>query len=321
MKKTHFKSSLIIPTFVTLFFLCLLFIFPSQSLEGAKKGLLLWFQIVLPTLLPFFIVSNLMVALSITDSFSLFLYPILKHIMPIHKNGCYPIAIGLLSGYPIGAKACSDMVSLGKISPTEGQFLLTFCNNASPMFLLNYVFLQSLKQGKHIWVFMGILYLSAFLSGYLFLFFHHRKNDNNINADFQASSPKQALSFFQILDTAIMNSFEVITKVGGYIILFSLLANLFVSLFPVSELIKTSFLGALEITTGIQYIADSTLPDTLKILVAMPICAFGGLSSVAQTNSVILNSPLKISLYLLYKLFNSIICLLLTYLYLTFISL
>lgn len=321
MKKIAEKNSHILPTIVTLVFLCLLFIFPSQSLEGAKKGLLLWFQIVLPTLLPFFIVSNLMVSLSITDAFSVFLYPILKHIMPISKNGCYPIAIGLLSGYPIGAKACSDMVSLGKISSFEGQFLLTFCNNASPMFLLNYVLLQCLHQEKHIWLFMGILYLSAFLSGYLFLFLHKKRQTNFIHSHMLPQSPKHSISFFQILDKAIMNSFEVITKVGGYIIVFSLLANLFVSLFPVTELLKTCFLGILEITTGIQYIATSNLPETTKLLVALPICAFGGLSSVAQTNSVILKSPIKISSYLFYKFINACICFLLTFLYVSFFTL
>lgn len=320
MKKMVSKNSHIVPTFVTLLFLCLLFIFPKQSLEGAKKGLLLWFQIVLPTLLPFFIVSNLMVSLSITDSFSIFLYPILKHIMPISKNGCYPIAIGLLSGYPIGAKACSDMVSLGKISPFEGQFLLTFCNNASPMFLLNYVLLQSLNQENNIWFFMGILYLSAFLSSYMFLFLHKKGQTNIINSHTLPHPPKNTSSFFQILDTSIMNSFEVITKVGGYIIVFSLLANIFVSLFRVTEVLKTCFLGILEITTGIQYIASSPLPEATKLLIALPICAFGGLSSVAQSNSVIIKSPLKISTYLFYKLINAGICFLLTLFYLSFFT-
>lgn len=300
----------------TLLFLLLLFLFPKESLDGAKNGLLLWFQIVLPTLLPFFIVSNLMVALSITDSFSYLLYPVLKHIIPVSQNGCYPIAIGLLSGYPIGAKACSDMILLDRISTLEGQFLLTFCNNASPMFLLNYVFLQSLHLKKNCWSLMIILYLSAFLSGYIFLLFHHSTQAGILTTPRQtnAANPtsKKSQTFFQLLDSAILQSFEIITKIGGYIILFSLLANLFVCLCPLNEIIKTCIIGILEITTGIQYVAQSSFPVTVKLLIAMPICAFGGFSSIAQTNSVILKSPLKISSYIIYKLINALICLLLT---------
>ncbi|MSS63299.1 transporter [Velocimicrobium porci] len=303
----------------TILFLLLLFLFPKESFNGAKNGLLLWFQIVLPTLLPFLIVSNLMVALSITDSFSYVLYPVLKHIMPVSKNGCYPIAIGLLSGYPIGAKACSDMVSLGQISAQEGQFLFTFCNNASPMFLLNYVLLQSLQIKENLWLLMGILYLSAFLSGYLFLFFHRSKRslpDIGSRTDFTTVKKKESKTFFQLLDSAIFQSFEIITKIGGYIILFSLLANLLVCLFPFHEIIKAAIIGILEITTGIQYVTKASLPSYIKLLITMPICAFGGLSSIAQTNSVILKSPLSITLYIIYKLINALICFLLTAFYL-----
>lgn len=328
-------------TLFTIFCLALLFFFPAASVEGAKNGLLLWFNIVLPTLLPFLIFSNLCVQLHITQAFSVFLYPVLKHLMPISPDGCYPIAIGLLSGYPMGAKACADMVNNGKISVKEGQFLLSFCNNASPMFLLNYLFLQSLHINRHLPAFMGIMLGSSLLCGYLYLFLHsitptketfpsqtdfsnhgrtykqkHKKEAPPATTDSEASSHP---TYFQILDQSIMNGFEIITKIGGYIILFSLLANLICSYTPCSELINALLIGILEITTGIQYIADSALTFPTKLLLATALSAFGGLSSVAQTGSVLLHSPLKLTTYVVYKLLNSLICFLALFAYLQFI--
>ncbi len=325
---------------ITIFFLISLFLFPNASFEGAKKGLLLWFQIVLPTLLPFLIFSNLIFHLNITQAFSVFLYPILNKIMPITKDGCYPITIGLLSGYPMGAKACADMTTSKKISVSEGQFLLAFCNNASPMFLLNYVLLQSLHIETNIPIFMSILITSSLLCGYIYLFFHksdfnysksknsnlkHILSNTNTQSNIKKKEKKEAPSafisnetslhtptYFQILDISIMNSFEIITKIGGYIILFSLLANLIVTLLPINELPKAILIGVLEITTGIQYIESSSLSYSVKILLAMTLSAFGGFSSVAQTGSVLLDSPLKLSIYVKYKILNSIICFLLT---------
>ena len=345
-------------TLFTLFCLLLLFLFPAASFEGAKRGLLLWFNIVLPTLLPFLIFSNLCVQLNITKTFSVFLYPVLKHIMPISPNGCYPIAIGMLSGYPMGAKACADMTSSGKISPAEGQFLLSFCNNASPMFLLNYLFLQSLHITKHLPIFMGIMLGSSLLCGYIYLLFHpckqsqlhstsiskktpalpkksypknemkksNKKEASAATTNSEASSiyipsvtssnnnstvkPNTNPTYFQILDQSIMNGFEIITKIGGYIILFSLLANLICSYVPFSELTNAILIGTLEITTGIQYLSDASLAFPVKLMLATALSAFGGLSSVAQTGSVLLHSPLKLSTYVIYKLLNSVICLL-----------
>ncbi len=319
---------------ITIVFLALLFLFPSASFEGAKKGLLLWFQIVLPTLLPFLIFSNLMFHLNITHTFSVFLYPVLKKIMPVSPDGCYPVAIGLLSGYPMGAKACADMTTSEKITVSEGQFLLAFCNNASPMFLLNYLLIQSLHIKEGIPVLMGILIGSSLLCGYIYLLFHKSDFKNNtvvLSIKENASSPikKEASSayinsetsltkptYFQTLDLSIMNSFEIITKIGGYIILFSLLANLIVSFAPITDIPKAILIGALEITTGIQYIESSSLSYSIKLLLAMSLSAFGGFSSIAQTGSVLLGSPLKLSIYVKYKLLNSMVCFLFTWIYL-----
>ncbi len=315
----------------TIFCLVLLFVFPDSAFEGAKNGLLLWFNVVLPTLLPFLIFSNLFVHLNITRSFSIFLYPVLKHIMPISPDGCYPVAIGLLSGYPMGAKACADMTTTGKISSTEGQFLLSFCNNASPMFLLNYLFLQSLHVTDHLPIFMGIMLGSSLLCGYIYLFIHRNELNHKTKRASAATLDNEApsihiqsasdakLTYFQILDLSIMNSFEVITKIGGYIILFSLLANLISHFAPFSDLMNGILIGVLEITTGIQYISTSSLTYPVKILTATALSAFGGLSSVAQTGSVLLDSPLALSTYVKYKLLNSLICFLAIFAYLHFI--
>ncbi len=45
---------------VLLFFTAML-IFPKETFQGASSGVLLWFHTVLPTLLPFLIISNLLI--------------------------------------------------------------------------------------------------------------------------------------------------------------------------------------------------------------------------------------------------------------------
>ena len=133
-------------TVSTLLFLCLLLVFPKIALIGATRGLLLWFNTILPTLLPFLIISNLIMQFQITDCLTTFLYPTLGKLLRISKAGCYPMIIGMLSGYPVGAKACADLVKNKEISREEGQFLLCFCNNASPMFIISYITFQVIKK-------------------------------------------------------------------------------------------------------------------------------------------------------------------------------
>lgn len=83
--------------------LILLLMRPALAFDGAKSGLLLWFNVVLPTLLPFMLCSSLLVAWGgvplITRPFA----PLLK-LLGLSDKGSYALMSGLLCGYPMGAK-------------------------------------------------------------------------------------------------------------------------------------------------------------------------------------------------------------------------
>ena len=130
---------------LVLLFLIAMLVFSEAAFRGASSGLLLWFHNVLPTLLPFIIVSNLIIRLNISKQISKLFYPVLGKLFRISSEGCYPIVIGFLSGLPMGAKTSADLVLDHRISRSEGQFLFTMCNNASPMFIIGYIALTQLK--------------------------------------------------------------------------------------------------------------------------------------------------------------------------------
>ncbi len=304
---------------LTVLFLFLILVFPSSSYLGAKKGLLLWFNTILPTLLPFIIISNLIIRLQITKTLSKFLYPLCHSLFGVSKDGCYPVLMGFLSGIPVGAKSIADLVRNGSLRRDEGQFLLGFCNNASPMFIMSYIAISQLKQTDLRIVLLLILYLSAVLASLIyFKVFVFRKNsrtilsaneytdyvlDNNVKFDFAQ------------LDSAIMDGFEVITKVGGYIILFSIPAQIIVNLGSTESYFKLFIIGLLEITTGINQISNSHLDFNMKIALITMITAFGGLSGLAQTKSVICNTRLSIFTYFKVKLLHMMIALIMTVIY------
>lgn len=279
-----------------LFLLLLLFIFPAEVLAGAKSGLKLWFQIVLPTLLPFLILTNLCMELHIPELFPSFFYPVF---------------IGLLSGYPVGAKACADMLGAGRLSRVQAQFYLSFCNNASPMFVLNYLLLQSLSIKSCLWLPLLLFYGSTILSGTLFYLFHYhalKAEKENTGESSLFTDVRADTGFFPALDTSIMTGFIIITKIGGYIILFSILASLISAFLPIAPVGKGILIGFLEITTGINYLTGLSLPKPLLSTLTLALTTFGGLSSAAQTNSVISGSGLSIRTYLKYKALAAIIC-------------
>lgn len=293
-----------------LVFLAFLLLFPTSSLNGAKAGLLLWFNTLLPTLLPFIIISNLIVTLQITKPLSKILYPIFHKLFGVSKNGCYPVLMGMLSGMPVGAKSISDMITSNSLTRKEGQYLLGFCNNASPMFVMGYIAITQLQLVNLRLPLLIILYSSAVFSSLLWFRILSPSKELVAAQDFEleVENDMESTKFdFAKLDSAIMDGFDVITKVGGYVILFSIATEIITDINGISKLIKYLLIGILEITTGINKIGQLTLPLNLKIAFITAITAFGGLSGMAQTNSVISNTRLSILTYFKVKVLHAVL--------------
>ena len=89
--------------------LCLLMLLfnPGLALEGARQGLVLWGNVVLPTLLPFMICSGVIVAMDAIHILTGPFKPILSGILSLSDQGSFCLMSGLLCGYPMGAKTTS----------------------------------------------------------------------------------------------------------------------------------------------------------------------------------------------------------------------
>ena len=288
MKKSFFRLLSVATLLILLFW-------PSTASDGARNGLVLWGSVVVPTLLPFMICSNVIVAL---NAIHLLIFPVkglLKRFFCLSDAGSYAFISGLLCGYPMGARNCSDFLDERRITEKEGKYLLAICNHPSPMFLLGYGAL-ALPAAVPVWQLLTSVYLPI-----LPISWAARKYYGVIGPAACLPVPiKNAKPF----DDSLMDSCDVMVKIGGYIMLFSILA-LYITRIPVNAPEqKAILLGFVEITTGIKAISEtfSGIPGGMWIGAAT---AFGGLSGVFQTKSVIKNAGLSIRHYIAWKAVHS----------------
>lgn len=307
MKKTVF------PMLLILFFLFML-AKPAETFYGSSQGLLLWFQIVLPTLLPFIILTNLLMSSNIMYYITRVISPVLSPIFHTSLDGTFAILTGFLCGYPMGAKVTADLLCAKKISQNEACYLLSFCNNTSPMFIMNYVVLEKLGKREYLFPSLLILTLSPILVSFLF-----RKKYLKENFMFQTSSaPFSSKINFQLsmFDHAIMDGFEAITKVGGYIIMFSVLLTFLKSLKFQSSFWNLFILPSLEITNGISLLVSSSSSFSVIYVLVLSHISFGGICSIAQTQCMLNQTGISIIPYITEKLITATVTSFLTILYL-----
>lgn len=291
-------KKLILP-FALLFFLFFLLLFPSQAFSYAKAGLMLWFYTLLPSLLPFMILSNICIKTGVLDK--LFEAPkkFWKKVFALSPSGAYALCMGIFCGYPMGAKITADLYIEHCISKEEASYLLTFACFPGPSFLSSYLCVGLFKNTHLIFPTYFILYSSGFLCSFLF------RPKKNAEFPYLEKKKKEISSsdfLGEVLDTSIMNGFETITKLGGYILIFSILQGISSIIFRSFPILSYFLQGLTEMTTGNAALSKAPWEFDFLYPLILAFTSFGGLSVAAQTKSMLANTDLPFFSYIKGKL-------------------
>lgn len=289
------------------------------SLFYASAGLELWFKKMIPSLLPFMILSGIMVRLQLTEKISMLIYPLIKPLFRVRKNVCYCMLIGFLCGFPMGARTVAELYGQGGLNQREASYLLAFCNNIGPVYFCS--FALPLLGRRLVLPYLFGMYGIPLLYGLILRYTVFRcleltlcKSTVQAFPVFQAPVQEGGLVLKRIfprrkelhacsketrgsrlllaLDESIRASIQGILTLGGYMILFNLM-----------NLLPHILLGhpmpllapALEITGGLSMLGTA-LP-----LYSLLMLSFGGLCCIAQTYSSIRDTGLSTGTYVFHK--------------------
>lgn len=267
-------------------------LFPKDAVAAAAEGLMLWYNQVLPTLLPFSILSNILIASGYLQCLIKPFAALVRTLLPVSDSGAFVLLSGFLFGFPMGSKNCASLLKSGQLEKKEADVLFLITNNISPVFISSYILHQQLQLSSHTALSYLILYLPPLLAGKVLL----RKNRQRSASIAEKKPAPRSQINFKIIDAGIMNGFETLTRLGGYIMLFSMLAAI-VQKLPLPDSIKILLTGLTEITNGIHLLPQMLPQKNGQYILAMAFTAFGGLSGIAQTSSMIAHTKLSLSAY------------------------
>jgi len=340
MKKTKFKMFTIsikrniIPAMFCLFTIGLV-IFSKNNLQASKTGLLLFANSVLPSLLPFFIATELLSHTTLIYTLGNILNSFMRPIFNVPGEGVFPLLMGIISGYPTGAKIVTDFRENGILTKEESERLLSFTNNSGPLFIIGTVG-GALFGNSTIGILLFVTHLLASITvGFIFRFWKRKKELNN--RDYRSITNSSTLVSFSnlgsILSSSIMNSIKTIVMIGGFVVLFSVIVSILESshildvfivlLKPIFKLlnidptyINSILTGIIELTNGAQKIA---LINTKAISINTTICSFllgfGGISILLQVLSITSKSDISIKPYIIGKLLQACFAAFYTYIF------
>lgn len=260
---------------------------PAEALAASRRGLTLWFEQLLPALLPFSILSYIILQSNLFSCEK-------RRRGKIPPEEWYVILCGFLFGFPIGSKLTADLCRQKKLSETRAQWLFIFTNNFSPVFVTTILTsLLGISPGVFTY---ALLYGLPFALCLLAL---------HILPGSSCTDTKNTASRFrlnmQIVDAGILNGFETLIKICGYVILFSLTAE-FLRIMPFGHpLAKTVLIGCTEVTTGMSELSGITDSSLIYVL-AVWFLSWGGISGFFQTASITAGTGLAMRRYLAVRL-------------------
>lgn len=315
-------------TLVILFFI----VNPELVITGAKKGAILFFNSVFPTLFPFLVCIEFLMAYDGISIYSKLFGKILCFPLNLPSKCSLPIIISFICGYPLGAKSSVTLYETGAIKENTLKRLLNIATNASPLFIVGSVATTMLHSPG-----LGLILLIANYLSILFMSFILPKSTDNETSYNVSSIPNNSYkkNFGEILKEALDNSLKTSLSVGSFIIIFSIILNLLNtnSLFnnflkfictsiPILDLntLKGIILGSIEITNGCYLISLSSINPIIKYSIISFLCSFSGLSIICQVYSFTYKvKNTSIIKYSINKFIQGIISFIITYVVLTFV--
>jgi sporulation integral membrane protein YlbJ len=329
---------LVIPLFTILFIFSLI-IYSKTSIASALNAIELWVGVVFPSIFPFLVASEILNGTSFIYAIGVIFEPVMRFLFNVPGQASYLLALGLTSGYPVGAKATANMRIKNQITKNQGERLLVFCNNASPLFIMGAVATGMLGVSG-LGPLLYICHIAASITvGIIFRFLYKSERynfqDNKGPGMYQRLKKelfhKSKSNISSLFGDAILSSMSTMLAIGGHIIFFSVFINFLsesrifdimqevvfylLKSFNLSKNVITPLLnGFIEITTGLKLICNlQGIPLSLELVLISLIMGWGGLSVHFQVLNVVRNSDLKIKIYIFGKFIQGILSGLYTY--------
>lgn len=332
-----------------------LILFSNTNFASAKNGLILWATSVVPALFPFFVATELLSHTTIISWLGKYLSPIMRPLFGVPGEATFAFLMGLISGYPVGAKIVNNFYEKGICTKEEAERMLAFTNNSGPLFIIGTVGISLFGSSK-IGMLLFLTHVLSCISVGIFLNLmklHKQKKETvsslkPVSPSSKNLSKKSSHNFIEstnvtfdslgeVLGKSITSAISTLLLIGGFVVLFSVIISIFkqshlldilagiitpiLNCFQIPiELANPILSGMIELTNGVKLVASTPLKQiSFHILTCSFLLGFGGISVLLQVFSIVSKTKLSIKKYLIGKLLQGCFAIIYTLLFLQFL--
>lgn len=287
---------------ILIFFIIIFLILKNsiEIIESIKFSFNICVNNLFPCLIPFMIISNILINYNFVQDISDILSNITTKIFKVNKSCAFALIMSMISGTPSNSKYLKDLFNNRLINEYDISKCLCFCHFTNPIFILGtigYSFLGNKRIGLIILI---SHYLGNFISGIL----NRNKKYKIINLKHKSNLNKKV--FINVLNESIKSTIDTLLLIMGIITSCLIITGLINSIFKINNDYKFIF-GILEITQGLKYLSLSNINITLKIVISTFFITFGGFCIHLQIFSILDNNKIRYLPYFINRIFTGIL--------------
>lgn len=287
---------------ILIFFIIIFLILKNsiEIIESIKFSFNICVNNLFPCLIPFMLISNILINYNFVQDISDILSNITTKIFKVNKSCAFALIMSMISGTPSNSKYLKDLFNNGLINEYDISKCLCFCHFTNPIFILGtigYSFLGNKRIGL-------IILISHYLGNFISGISNRNKKYKIINLEHKSNLNKKV--FINVLNESIKSTIDTLLLIMGIITSCLIITGLINSIFKINNDYKFIF-GILEITQGLKYLSLSNINITLKIVISTFFITFGGFCIHLQIFSILDNNKIRYLPYFINRIFTGIL--------------
>ena len=265
-----------------------------------------WITSIIPSLFPLFILSDILINYNITNYIPKAIKKIFTKLFNVSDNIITIFFLSILSGFPSSARNIRMMYDKKIITDKEASHALIFTHFSNPLFILGTISVFFLKNNT-----LGIIILISHYIPNIILGITTRKLNKPINNIYNIKYNN--LNFSKIMINAIKNSIDTLLTILGTLSCFLVLSSIIINRINLDPYTGGILKGILEITMGLNSIANLNIPNIYKTIITSMLLSFGGLSIHMQVLSFLIDTNISYKKFFIARIYHSILSGILSY--------
>ncbi|SME94305.1 sporulation integral membrane protein YlbJ [Paenibacillus barengoltzii] len=279
---------------------------PGEAFKASGEGLAIWWRIVFPALLPFIVLSQMLIASGFAHGLGVLLEPFTRRALGLPGSFGWVLPLGMTAGFPAAAEAAVTLHKQGKITAREAERLAATAHFCSPMLLVVVIGAGFLSRPEVGLLLLAVHWIAGLAAGVtLQLVFPDRSKSAVSPPVKPAARPRESIlrlamrrmeearredgrSFGKLLGDAVASGVQTLMIIGGYMLIFAVVIHVILLAFP-NQTMAVAVKSALEVHLGSYALSGlaPSLPPALSASLLGAVLGWSGLCAYLQVRAIL----------------------------------